>query len=72
MSLDAEPAGANSESLRFERLVADLCARFVNVSPEAVDAAIVDSQRQIIERLDLDRSALFEVAGSGELRLTHA
>jgi transcriptional regulator with GAF, ATPase, and Fis domain len=72
MSLDAAPADDDSESLRFERLVADLCARFVNVPPENVDAAIVDSQRQIVESLDLDRSALFEIADSGELRLTHA
>jgi hypothetical protein len=71
MSLNAEPVDADGEALRFERLVADLCARFVNVSPESVDAAIVDSQRQIVESLDLDRSALFEIADTGELRLTH-
>ena len=47
----------------FERLVADLAARFVNIAPEEVDAAVVDSQRRICEALDLDRSSLWQADG---------
>jgi transcriptional regulator with GAF, ATPase, and Fis domain len=53
-----------------ERLVADLAARFVNIPSIDVDEAIVDSQRQIVESLGLDRSALFQVDGD-DLVSTH-
>ena len=58
--------------LDFERLVADIAARFVHIAPGEVDAAIVDSQRQIVEALDLDRSALFQVMANGDVLFTHA
>src|ERR1051325_373818 len=54
----------------FEVLVADLIARFVNLSPESIDGAITDAQRRLVETLDLDRSALFQRSGD-ELLLTH-
>jgi transcriptional regulator with GAF, ATPase, and Fis domain len=60
------------DRLRFERLVADLAARFVNIPADEVDGAIVDSQHQIVLALDLDRSALFEITEGGDLRFTHA
>src|SRR5262249_44039957 len=40
--------------LRFEQLIADLTARFVNVAPEDLDAEVEDGLRQIVEALDLD------------------
>jgi transcriptional regulator with GAF, ATPase, and Fis domain len=52
-------------------VMADLIARFVNIAPEALDDAIIDTQRQIVLALDLDRSAFFQVADNGELVFTH-
>ena len=54
----------------FERLVADLTARFVGIAPENVDEVIVDCQRQMVETLDLDRSSLWQVE-DGDLVNTH-
>src|SRR5512139_3430150 len=49
------------ERLKFEKLIADLSARFVNVPANQVDAEIRDAQRRIVEALDLDRSSLWQV-----------
>jgi len=68
----ARPDPDLDDRLGFERLVADLAARFVHVPAEDVDAAIVDSQRLIVMALDLDRSALFQVAEVGDLSFTHS
>jgi len=72
------PVGHASEDmggedrLRFERLVADLSARFVNIPADEVDGAVVDSQRQIVLALDVDRSSLFQVTEGGDLMYTHS
>jgi hypothetical protein len=49
-----------AERLRFESLVIDLAAGFVNLEPERVDQAIEDCLRHIVEALHLDRSTLFQ------------
>jgi len=69
---DAEgsPRVATDERVNFERVVSDLAARFVNLSPDQVDAAIVDSQRRIVEALDLDRCTLWQLQGE-EMVHTH-
>jgi PAS domain S-box-containing protein len=60
------------EQLRHERLLAEVSARFVNVSAAEVDAAIEDAQRLVCEHFGLDRSALFQVCGEGpDVLLTH-
>jgi formate hydrogenlyase transcriptional activator len=69
--LEAQLQGALGERLVFEQLVATLAARFVDVSLEQVDDAILDSQRRIVETLDLDRSTLWSDTGSGDLVATH-
>src|SRR5512146_860348 len=56
----------------FERLIADLAARFVNIPPEAVDDAIVDCQRHLVLALDIDRSSLFELVGDDMVYTTHS
>ena len=43
---------------RFERLLADLSAAFINVPSNQVDAGIRDAQQRIVEALDLDRCTL--------------
>jgi transcriptional regulator with GAF, ATPase, and Fis domain len=60
------------DRVRFEALVADLAARFINLSPEEVDREIEEAQRQLVEALDLDRSSLFELSTDAKvLTLTH-
>ena len=48
------------EGVRFERLLADLSARFVNLPPSDVDQEIDRGLQQIVEMLDVDRSSLME------------
>jgi len=61
------------ERLRFETLLAELSAHFVNLPADRMDSEIEDAQRRICEFLDLDRSALFQVPERepGVLLLTH-
>ncbi|MGZ6210190.1 MAG: hypothetical protein ACXWL9_08590, partial [Syntrophales bacterium] len=49
------------ERLRFERLISDLSARFINLSPDQIEGEIEGGQRHICELLDLDRSSLFQL-----------
>jgi formate hydrogenlyase transcriptional activator len=60
------------ERLNFETLISDLSARFVNVAAERVDAEIRHAQQRLVEALDVDRSALWQVPERepGVLRLT--
>jgi PAS domain S-box-containing protein len=62
-----------AERLRFEGLLVDISARFVNLSSDQIDGEIEDAQRQICELLDIDRSTLWQVSeGEPEtLLLTH-
>jgi len=64
---------ALEERLKFETLLAELSARFVNLPPDRIDREIEDAQRRICELLDLDRSPLFQVPERepGALLLTH-
>lgn len=59
--------------LRFETLLTDLSARFINLPADRLDAEIVNAQRQICEFLDLDVSSLWQVSPDrpGSLLLTH-
>src|SRR5262245_24317892 len=51
---------ATDESVAFERLLADLSARFVNLAPEEVGQEIETGLRLIVGALDVDRSTLIE------------
>jgi PAS domain S-box-containing protein len=46
--------------IQFEHLVANLAARFVSLAPAEVDEVLVDSQRQIVQTLDIDRCVLWQ------------
>jgi hypothetical protein len=61
------------ERLRFETLLAELSARFVNLPADRIDSNIEDAQRHICELLDLDRSSPFQVSEGepGMLLLRH-
>ncbi|MDH4230457.1 MAG: sigma 54-interacting transcriptional regulator [Nitrospirota bacterium] len=49
------------ERLKFDSLLADISAHFVNLPADLIDSGIEDAQRRICELLDLDRSTLWEV-----------
>jgi formate hydrogenlyase transcriptional activator len=61
------------EQLKFEALIADLSARFVNLPAEQVDSEIEHAQGKICECLGIDHSALWQSSDSehGILLLTH-
>ena len=46
------------EHLRFERLISDISARFVNISPDQVCLEIENGLKEIIEFFQVDRSGL--------------
>jgi transcriptional regulator with GAF, ATPase, and Fis domain len=57
----ARPGRSLEGRLRFETLLADLSARFVNIPVAKVDTAIKDAQRRVCECLDLDVSLLWQL-----------
>ena len=61
------------ERLRFETLLSDISARFINLPADQLDNAIEDAQRQVCECLDLDISLLWQLSPdySGSMFLTH-
>lgn len=61
------------ERLKFEALLAELSARFVNLPADRIDSEIEDAQRRICELLDFDRSTLWRVCSgdSNTLLLTN-
>ena len=60
LNLEARLAAATNAHLGFQRLVADVAARFGAIEPDAVDDAIVDSLRQIGQALQLDWAMLWQ------------
>ena len=69
--LSAVPSG--DALLRFERLLAELSARFINLPSAQVDEAITDALRQIVTLLDVDRSQLIRFAAEdGVAEVTHS
>ena len=61
------------ERLRFETLLSEISARFVNLPADRMDNEIEYAQRRICELLDIDRSTLWQVQEGepGALLLTH-
>lgn len=54
--------GLLEERIRFETLVADLSARFINLAPEEVDGAISDSLANVRTFFTADYCVLFEIS----------
>ena len=66
-------SAAREELLEFERLLAELSARFINLPAGEIDGAITDALRKIIEFLGADRGALLRYPPqTGEVYLTHS
>lgn len=61
------------ERLRFETLLADISAQFINLPADRIDDAIKDAQRDICALLDLERSVLWQLIErkSGMMLLSH-
>ena len=61
------------QQLKFERLLADIFARFVGVPWDHLDNEIKDAQRQICECLGVDLCALWQLSADhpGSLLMTH-
>ena len=68
-----DPRHELEERLQFEMLLAEISARFVNVSSDQIDSEIDDAQSRICELLNLDRSTLWQVREEepGTLLLTN-
>jgi transcriptional regulator with GAF, ATPase, and Fis domain len=69
-----DPLAADPQArLRFETLLAEISARFVNLPAEKIDSEIEDVQRLLCERLGLDISALWQWSAEtpAYVRLTH-
>ena len=60
------------ERLRFETLLADISARFINLPADQIDSGIGDAQRRVCECLDLDLSSLWQCSPEAPLFLTLA
>ena len=51
---------ALNERLRFETLLTEMSARFVNLPADRIDSEIQDAERRICELLGLDLAALWQ------------
>jgi signal transduction histidine kinase len=66
-------APAINERLRFERLLMELSATFVNIPANQVDSQIESALRRIVEGLGIDRSAFGELsADHTQMLVTHS
>jgi two-component system sensor kinase FixL len=61
-----------NDRLRFERLIAMLSARFINILPERVDHEIETGLDEVVDTMKLDHWVFFELpTDGGGLRVTH-
>ena len=63
---------AIEERLRFEKLLADLSAKFLNVPCEQIDGLIDGGLKLLVESLGIDRSSLGTFTEEGPLLATHS
>ena len=64
---------AIAEQLKFETVLAELSATFINVPADQLDRRITEVQKWICEALGLDRSTLAQVPpGGGNVIVTHS
>ncbi|MGB8437559.1 MAG: GAF domain-containing protein, partial [Burkholderiales bacterium] len=70
----AKPAAPRSGEIpQFERFLAELSARFINLPAARIDQAIIDALRRFVEILGVDRSQLIRFSADGEeIVVTHS
>jgi formate hydrogenlyase transcriptional activator len=56
---------ALEDQLAFERLVAELSARFIDIHAEQIESSIQDGLRRIVESFDLDRGLFYAIEADG-------
>jgi PAS domain S-box-containing protein len=62
-----------SERLRFEQMISDLSARFINVPSERLDSEITNTLKKLLEFFDVDRCGLLHsLPGRDSWKITHA
>ncbi|MDD5286121.1 MAG: sigma 54-interacting transcriptional regulator [Desulfuromonadaceae bacterium] len=64
--------GAQIDRLKFEALLSDLSATFINVHVSEVDGKIEQGLRRIVEFLGIDRSTVWKVSPEGKMLCTHS
>ncbi len=64
-------AASLKERLKFERLIADLSARFSGLAEDQIDGEIEVWLRRLVEMLGVDRSSFSEVLPKGGISVTH-
>jgi PAS domain S-box-containing protein len=70
--VEVELRTTHDERLRFETLVSELGAEFINLRHDDVDRGIEDALGRVVRTLDLDRGAIFQlVEDSGDFVHTH-
>src|SRR5512143_3396098 len=59
--------------LRFEMMLSEISAGFINITTDRVDHTIKDAQRRVCECLDIDRSTLWQIPNGnpGTFLLAH-
>ncbi len=65
------PGVTSRETLAFERLLAELSARFINLPAAEIDGAITDALQQIAQLLDVDRAQIIRLAADS-VELSHS
>jgi signal transduction histidine kinase len=67
-----EETALDTEQLEFERLIAEMSRRFINLPEGDIDAEIEQWQRRFVEFFDVDRSSFAEFTEDGRLLVTHS
>ena len=63
----------SDEHLRFETLISDFSARFVNIAPDKVDGEIEHALKQILDFFQVDRCGLLSISPDRKrVHVTHA
>jgi formate hydrogenlyase transcriptional activator len=63
---------AVAEQLKFETMLAEISATFINLPADQLDAQIKEGQQRICETLGLDRSTLAQLSEQNKLIITHS
>ncbi|MCG6908094.1 MAG: sigma 54-interacting transcriptional regulator [Desulfobacteraceae bacterium] len=67
-----ENDAVTSERLRFEQMISDLSARFINVPAERLDGEIENALKKVLEFFEVDRCALLHaLPGRDSWKITH-
>ena len=64
--------GAQIDRLKFEAILSDLSAAFINVHVSEVDGKIVQGLQRIVEFLGVDRSTVWKIGPDGNSLCTHS